>query len=101
MDGKGGVRMPLTQLIQLIRNREEGQAMVEYALILSLVSIAAIGVLGLIGTDINTVLTSVEEALTPPSSGMAAPIPSQTRSRSASHFRTAALLRPATRCESR
>ena len=37
--------MPLMQIVQLIRNREEGQALVEYALILSLVSIAAIGIL--------------------------------------------------------
>jgi pilus assembly protein Flp/PilA len=45
--------------------REEGQALVEYALILSLVSIASIIVLGLVGGDINGVLTSVEDALTP------------------------------------
>jgi pilus assembly protein Flp/PilA len=45
------------------RDREEGQALVEYALILSLVSIAAIVVLGVIGTRVNTVLGSVRDAL--------------------------------------
>ena len=51
----------ITQLRQ--RDREDGQAMVEYALILALVSIAAITVLGFIGTDVNTVLTNVDNAL--------------------------------------
>ena len=47
-----------------VRDREEGQAMVEYALILTLVSIAAIGVLGTIGDDIVTKLGEVVTALT-------------------------------------
>jgi pilus assembly protein Flp/PilA len=45
--------------------REEGQAMVEYALILVLVSIAGIAMLTLIGTDVLNVFTDVEDALTP------------------------------------
>jgi len=53
-----------TAVMQLrLRNREDGQAMVEYALILALVSIAAIVVLGAIGTDVNTVFTNVDNAL--------------------------------------
>jgi Flp pilus assembly pilin Flp len=44
---------------------EEGQALVEYALILSLVSIAAITILGIIGTDVDAVLDEVAEALVP------------------------------------
>lgn len=43
--------------------REDGQAMVEYALILGLVSVVAIGALTLIGTDVKGVLTAVESAL--------------------------------------
>jgi pilus assembly protein Flp/PilA len=43
--------------------REEGQALVEYALILSLVSIVAVGALTLIGTNVNTVLNSVAGSL--------------------------------------
>jgi pilus assembly protein Flp/PilA len=43
--------------------REEGQGLVEYALILSLVSIASIGFLTLVGVDVAEVLTTVETAL--------------------------------------
>jgi pilus assembly protein Flp/PilA len=53
-----------TAVMQLrLRHREDGQAMVEYALILALVSIAAIAVLKLIGTDVTAVFTSVDQAL--------------------------------------
>jgi pilus assembly protein Flp/PilA len=44
--------------------REDGQAMVEYGLILALVSIAAIVVLKAIGTDVTAVFTDVDNALT-------------------------------------
>jgi len=43
--------------------REEGQALVEYALILALVSIASIVLLGVVGQDVNTVLQNVDNAL--------------------------------------
>jgi pilus assembly protein Flp/PilA len=43
--------------------REDGQTLVEYALILALVSIVAIGALALLGEKINTVLTDVKNAL--------------------------------------
>jgi pilus assembly protein Flp/PilA len=46
-----------------VREREEGQALVEYALILALVSIAAVATLGLLGTSIDGVLNTVEGAL--------------------------------------
>jgi Flp pilus assembly pilin Flp len=45
--------------------REEGQAMVEYALILALVSIAGILTLGFIGGHVDDVLVKVDDALTP------------------------------------
>ena len=44
-------------------DREEGQALVEYALILGLISVVAISLLSLIGTDVSTILSKVEAAL--------------------------------------
>jgi Flp pilus assembly pilin Flp len=46
--------------VQRMRDRdEEGQALVEYALIVSLVSIAAVAALGIVGGDISNILQSV------------------------------------------
>jgi pilus assembly protein Flp/PilA len=39
--------------------REEGQALVEYALILALVSVVAIGSLTLLGGNIDTILNAI------------------------------------------
>lgn len=46
-------------------NREEGQGLVEYALILVLVSVVAIGALGLIGKNVTSVLNVVANHLNP------------------------------------
>jgi pilus assembly protein Flp/PilA len=46
-----------------LRDREEGQAMVEYALILSLVSIGAIAILTLIGGNVSNVFVSINNDL--------------------------------------
>jgi pilus assembly protein Flp/PilA len=46
-------------------NLEEGQGMVEYALILFLVSVIAIGALTAIGTNVRTVLQTVANHLNP------------------------------------
>ena len=43
--------------------REEGQALVEYALILGLISVVAIALLTAVGTDIKSILESVTSAL--------------------------------------
>jgi Flp pilus assembly pilin Flp len=50
-----------------LRDRQEGQALVEYALILSLVSIVSIGMLKIVGTDVLSVLKDVANALVPDS----------------------------------
>jgi pilus assembly protein Flp/PilA len=57
------LQMKLTELFRSLQEREEGQTMVEYALILALVSIAAIAVLTPLGTAISGVLTDVTTAL--------------------------------------
>ena len=53
----------MLELISNMRDREEGQALVEYALILALVSIVSITVLGVLGTNINAVLQTVADAV--------------------------------------
>jgi pilus assembly protein Flp/PilA len=44
--------------------REEGQGLVEYALILVLVAIVVIVVLGLLGEQVSTVFENITNALT-------------------------------------
>jgi len=53
----------LMSYIRAAVKREEGQALVEYALILSLVSIAAIATLTALAGGINNALTTVTNAL--------------------------------------
>jgi Flp pilus assembly pilin Flp len=53
--------LPLITRAQLLR--EEGQALVEYTLILALISIVGILLLTTFGNDIQTVLEKVSEAL--------------------------------------
>ena len=43
--------------------REEGQALVEYALILGLISVVAIALLSAIGTDVSQILSQISTAL--------------------------------------
>lgn len=52
----------------MLRNffaREEGQGLVEYALILVLIAIVVIGVLTLLGRKVSTVFSSINSGLTP------------------------------------
>jgi len=53
----------MLELISTMRNREDGQALVEYALILSLISVVAIAALTLVGTNVTAILNSVAAAL--------------------------------------
>jgi Flp pilus assembly pilin Flp len=50
-------------MIQSVSHREEGQALVEYSLILALVSVVAVLILTTIGTNIVGILTQVAAAL--------------------------------------
>ena len=52
----------MQNLVAGLRDREEGQAMVEYALILALVSIAAIVALGVLGGKVNTAFQKINNA---------------------------------------
>jgi len=55
------VRMYLA--VQALRDREEGQALVEYALILALVSVAAVAVLSTLGTKVSSIFVSINTDL--------------------------------------
>jgi pilus assembly protein Flp/PilA len=57
--------LKLTNVWNRAIEREEGQGMVEYALILVLVSIVAIGALAAIGTNVSNVLQTVANHLNP------------------------------------
>src|SRR5204863_380395 len=49
--------------VQALRDREEGQAMVEYALILSMVSVGAIAILSTLGTSVSNIFNSINNKL--------------------------------------
>ena len=54
----------LAARIQLAKMRaEEGQALVEYALIISLIAVVDITMLTLTGTNVNKILNSIANAL--------------------------------------
>jgi pilus assembly protein Flp/PilA len=55
--------LKLTSVWNRAMEREEGQGLVEYALILVLVSIVAIGALAAIGTNVTNVLQTVANTL--------------------------------------
>jgi pilus assembly protein Flp/PilA len=49
--------------VEAIRNRDEGQALVEYALILVLISVVSIAVMAALGAKIGTIFTQITNAL--------------------------------------
>jgi Flp pilus assembly pilin Flp len=54
----------LAARIQLAKMRaEDGQALVEYALIISLIAVVAIGTLTITGVNVNKILKSISDAL--------------------------------------
>ena len=53
----------ITALIASIRRDEEGQGLAEYALILALIAILAIGALGVMSGAINGILSQIGAAL--------------------------------------
>ena len=63
--------MEITKLIPMriylafqdLRNGESGQAMVEYALILALVSVAAVGILSTLGTSVSSIFSEINKDL--------------------------------------
>ena len=46
-----------------LRDREEGQALVEYALLLSLIAVVSIGILAALGKSVSGIFDSVNNSL--------------------------------------
>jgi pilus assembly protein Flp/PilA len=53
----------MTKLIARLRDREEGQALVEYALILALIAVVSIGALTALGTNVNAILDYIQSQI--------------------------------------
>jgi Flp pilus assembly pilin Flp len=60
---KGGETHMLRNLLTMVRAREDGQSLAEYALILSLIAVAAIIALTALGGSINDILGQISAAL--------------------------------------
>jgi pilus assembly protein Flp/PilA len=50
-------------MVAALRDREEGQALVEYALLLSLIAVVSIGILTALGTSVSSIFSGVNSAL--------------------------------------
>lgn len=57
------VNRNMIELFNALRNREDGQALVEYGLILALVAVVCIGVLTALGTGVQGILQQIVDAL--------------------------------------
>ena len=51
-------------LLEFVRN-EEGQDLIEYALLVALIALVAVGAITLAGTNVNTIFGRIAAALTP------------------------------------
>jgi pilus assembly protein Flp/PilA len=63
--GRDGGMDTLIQKVKAVWESQEGQGLVEYSLILVLVSIVAIAALGLIGGNVANILNTVANHLNP------------------------------------
>jgi Flp pilus assembly pilin Flp len=57
------IPMRLYLALTSLRDEEAGQAMVEYALILALVSVAAVGILSTLGTSVSSIFSEINADL--------------------------------------
>jgi Flp pilus assembly pilin Flp len=55
-------RLPMTKLIRFLED-DDGQALVEYALILGLIAVAALVLLTAVGQDVSDLLARVDSAM--------------------------------------
>ena len=57
------ISMRVYLTLTALRDREEGQAMVEYALILALVSVAAVAILSTLGSSVSSIFNEINNDL--------------------------------------
>ena len=57
------ISMRIYLALKDLRDAESGQAMVEYALILALVSVAAVGILAALGTSVSSIFSKINTDL--------------------------------------
>ncbi len=57
------IPMRMYLALAALRDGESGQAMVEYALILALVSVAAVGILSTLGTSVSSIFSEINADL--------------------------------------
>ena len=55
--------MTLLSRVETLRDREEGQGMIEYSLLAALISVIAIVAITAVGVDVNGVFEDVQAAL--------------------------------------
>lgn len=63
MEMAKSISMRLYLALTSLRDSEEGQAMVEYALILALVSVAAVGILSVLGKSVSSIFSEINADL--------------------------------------
>ena len=53
----------LMSLLEGLRRNEEGQDLLEYALLVALIALIAIGAVGMAGTSVSTIFTNIATSL--------------------------------------
>ena len=56
--------MMLHEIVRKFANQEDGQDLLEYALLVALIALVAIGAVGLAGGAVNTIFSNIAAALT-------------------------------------
>ena len=57
--------MELITRLRTLLNGEEGQDLLEYALLVALIALVCVGAIGLAGTNVNVIFGRIAAALTP------------------------------------
>ena len=57
----------IVQLVESLRRTDEGQDLLEYALLVALIALVCVGAIGLAGTNVNVIFGKIATALAPSS----------------------------------